>query len=132
MAGWKKIWENELIDKSIKNKELEEKYNCDYVYAIEQLGLNKANWQKLKQQFPKLQVIKTVEDMAPENLNLPPEIDYDSDCDGYDSCWINRWHIANGLLIFEQYFNSTNKYYGNYSPDATTTLKHYLVVFKKS
>jgi|GEM_PF-3881444 len=131
MAGWKKIWENEMTDKSLTNKELEEKFSLDYVNAIKTLGLDRDNWEKLKKQFPNLKIEKTIENFAPE-FDVPEEVNYDSDCDGYDTCWINKWHFTkNGLLIFEQYSSCSNKQYGNYYPNAPNTLAHVLIVFKK-
>lgn len=129
---WIKIWESHMVDETLTNKEIEGK---DYVEIIDEIGLSKENWEKLKQVFPgiKLEDLKKYEEWLPEEIKekLPEEITYDSDCDGYDACWINNWYVNNSIVIFEQYFNSVNKYYGQYYPNAKTTLEHVLIVFKR-
>ena len=130
---WIKIWENVIESNKYTNKEIEEKFSLDYEEAIKTLGLDKDNWQKLKEQFRiDISKLRKIEDLAPEDIDLPEEIAYDSDCDGYDTCWINKWHFTeDGLLIFERYLSCSNKQYGKYDSNAPNTLLHKLAIYRK-
>ena len=138
-----KMWESVLESNKYTNKEIEEKFYGDYLEAITKEGLDKENWnkmpEKIRKELDKLEE-EVYQDSAPEEeeigFGLPEEINFDSDCDGFDTCWTNTWYLyknKNGkvkYIVFEQYLNSCNKYYGNYNPNAQATLAHTLIVYK--
>ena len=142
---WVKVFENKLENNSYTNKELEEKFGLDYIEPIDKLGLNDKNWEELYKKVPSAcfgdpdcegdpdVIIQRLEKLGLPTL--PEEINFCSDCDGYDTCWDNRWYLDEGedgvwYLAFEQYAVSSNKCYGKYDPDAPATLSHTLIVYK--
>ena len=133
-----KIKEYTLTSEAYTNQELEEKFGNDYEEAIKKLGIVEVNWHSFKVNFGEIKEKQTFEyyDEVEEKLGveLPNEIRYDSDCDGYDACWMNYYHIVTTskgrFLVFEQYFVSANKQYGTYYPTAPATLQHTLKIYK--
>ena len=75
---------------------------------------------------------------------LPEDIIFDSDCDGYDTCWDNKWQIfvvweregevCWGLkavyLVFKNFVSCSNKFYGQYDPNAPATLQLNVKIYK--
>ena len=129
---WVKILEFEEVNE-LKNREVE-----DYVEVIDKLGLSSKNWERVKKALGIKELPEPYEDTDDVNEfllrkglpELPDEVNFDSDCDGYDTCWINYWYVVGRLLVFEQYSDCANKVYGRYSPDANATLKHVIKVYE--
>jgi len=138
MVELEKAKEYVLTSEAYTNQELEEKYENDYEEAIEKLGLSRENWENFRKEFGVIRKKQTFEtyDEVEEFLKqqLPEEIRYDSDCDGYDACWMNYYHIVETekgkFLVFEQYFVSANKDYGVYLPTRNATLSHTLKIYR--
>jgi len=135
---WIRIVEINNNSTKFTNRDIEEKFKGDYVEAIKQVKLPEKSWSELEVLGIKRDDITETIDGSPFPLYisylLPDEINYDSDCDGYDTCWINTLHFAvkneELYVIFEQYMDSANKIYGEYSPNALATLTHKLIVYK--